>query len=394
MPRDGSDVYHIPPGTEGIPDTTIESNKYNSFIHDVEQDLNSPRPIIAGGTGSTSASEALTELGGEKSSQLVTNYDSQVWYPGSFYSAANATASPVAGHAFVGWAVSSDPPVDPPTNANVVIFARDQNDNTTPGRQYVRQKQAGVWGLWSMDGTGLAGPTPPVNVPDNTLWWDSQSGSLFVYYDDGNSKQWVIASPQPDVGQFLLKTGDTMLGNLGLASTPVAAMDAANKKYVDDGVGSIVIPPAFPAGTRLLFQQAAAPTFWTKVTTFNDVGIRIVSGTPGAGATAGVPWSTVFSQVKTFQHTLTANEQASMSVGGSFSGSGTDQSGRPIVTHDDGNPSLGYTSGVGPGNPGMSSSYVIVGGSISGTASGGSQPHDHPISLNLSYVDVILASKD
>ena len=45
MPRNGSDLYYIPPGTEGFPDTTIESEKYNNYIHDVETDLNTPRPI-------------------------------------------------------------------------------------------------------------------------------------------------------------------------------------------------------------------------------------------------------------------------------------------------------------------------------------------------------------
>jgi hypothetical protein len=389
MPRDGSDVYHIPPGTEGIPDTTIESNKYNAFAHDVEQDLNAPRPIIAGGTGSTSSDGALAELGAEKASQLVTNYDSQVWRPGSFYSAASATSCPVTGHAFVGWVVSSDPPVEPPTNMNVVVYARDQNDVVIPGRLYVREKKIGVWGPWSMDGTGLSGPSAPANVPDNTLWWDSDSGNLFIYYNDGNSKQWVIASPQPDVSQFLLKAGDTMTGNLGLASTPVAPMDAANKKYVDDTTGAIYIPPAFPAGTVMLFCQTTAPVSWTKRTDVNDVGIRVVSG--AAGIVTGSAWSAVFSQTATGKHTLTATEQASMGVSGSFSGNSTTGA---FGIHDDGNPTLGYTSGVGPGNPGWTFGYVYVGGSISGTATGGSQPHDHPVTMNLSYVDVIMATKN
>jgi hypothetical protein len=66
MSRDGSGIYSIPPGTEGIPDTTIESTKYNGFVHDVETDLNAPRPIIAGGTGATSAAEACTNIGAVK----------------------------------------------------------------------------------------------------------------------------------------------------------------------------------------------------------------------------------------------------------------------------------------------------------------------------------------
>ena len=81
MPRNVSGIYAIPPGTEGFPDTTIESEKYNDYIHDVEKDLNDPRPIVAGGTGANNADGALANLGGEKSSQTVTNYDTHLFFP-------------------------------------------------------------------------------------------------------------------------------------------------------------------------------------------------------------------------------------------------------------------------------------------------------------------------
>lgn len=35
--------------------------------------------------------------------------------------------------------------------------------------------------------------TPPTSPSAGTLWWDSASGDLFVYYDDGSSQQWVSA---------------------------------------------------------------------------------------------------------------------------------------------------------------------------------------------------------
>lgn len=42
----------------------------------------------------------------------------------------------------------------------------------------------------------------------------------------------------------------------------------------------------FAAGTKMIFDQAAAPTGWTKQTTYNDAAIRIVSGVSG-GTTVG-----------------------------------------------------------------------------------------------------------
>src|SRR6185436_11928877 len=70
---------------------------------------------------------------------------------------------------------------------------------------------------WELSGTQLlVSPTAPVGVSDGTLWWDSStdSGQLYVLYNDGNTTQWVIAVPQPSVNQFVQKAGDTMTGDL------------------------------------------------------------------------------------------------------------------------------------------------------------------------------------
>ena len=109
-----------------------------------------------------------------------------------------------------------------------------------PGRVYVREKKAGVWGTWSIDGVGVVGPTPPADPPDGLLWWDNISGQLYVWYRDVDSAQWVIASPSPDPDQFILKGGgDTVTNiiiteNLTITNPPVEDTDATNKKYVDD----------------------------------------------------------------------------------------------------------------------------------------------------------------
>ena len=63
MPRSGGGVYSKPAGTTAVASTTIESAKYNSVIDDLVTDANTPRPVVAGGTGATSAAGALTALG-------------------------------------------------------------------------------------------------------------------------------------------------------------------------------------------------------------------------------------------------------------------------------------------------------------------------------------------
>jgi hypothetical protein len=35
------------------------------------------------------------------------------------------------------------------------------------------------------------GPDAPGNPTQGMLWWDNNSGSLYIYYDDDSSQQWV-----------------------------------------------------------------------------------------------------------------------------------------------------------------------------------------------------------
>jgi hypothetical protein len=59
-----------------------------------------------------------------------------------------------------------------------------------------------------------------------------------------------------------------------------------------------------PSGTTMLFMQAAAPTGWTQVTSLNDYGLRLVSGT-GGGTGGTVPFSTFFNATSTYTGTVT-----------------------------------------------------------------------------------------
>lgn len=70
MPRtDG--VYTPPAGTKGVPDTTIRSAPYNALVDDLTADANNARPITAGGTGATNATDARQNLGALASEDLL-----------------------------------------------------------------------------------------------------------------------------------------------------------------------------------------------------------------------------------------------------------------------------------------------------------------------------------
>lgn len=89
---------------------------------------------------------------------------------------------------------------------------------------------------WTANGTqvffGDTAPSPAIAL-DGSFFWETDSGTLFVLYNDGNSRQWVIASPQPDPSTFVLRAGDTMGGSLTLAGDPTTPMMAATKQYAD-----------------------------------------------------------------------------------------------------------------------------------------------------------------
>jgi hypothetical protein len=197
MPRNSSGLYYTLAGTDGEPGRTIESAKYNANVHDVEQDLNTPRPVIAGGTGATKVEDAARNLKSETAWQKVTSYDDTMLLPGSFFSDAAAIgAAPVDKHSFAGIIYSADalPAVvtDPLPQNNMVQEARDLGT----GKNYVRIKTAGKWGAWTSDLT-----------------------------DDYADKTYVNVS------------GDTMTGIHTLSANPAGKMDAVTKQYVDGGAG-------------------------------------------------------------------------------------------------------------------------------------------------------------
>ena len=62
---------------------------------------------------------------------------------------------------------------------------------------YIYNATVGTWQLVSIDNiyTGaVIDTTPPGSPVAGDMWWDSDDGKLFIYYNDGTSSQWVNAS--------------------------------------------------------------------------------------------------------------------------------------------------------------------------------------------------------
>lgn len=63
MARNGSGVYSLPAGSTITNGDTSDASDLNTPLQDLETDMNTARPVVAGGTGATSASGARTNLG-------------------------------------------------------------------------------------------------------------------------------------------------------------------------------------------------------------------------------------------------------------------------------------------------------------------------------------------
>ena len=92
------------------------------------------------------------------------------------------------------------------------------------------------------------GTSPPLNPIDGQLWWDSEGGNLYAYYDDGDSQQWVPAFSYAAGGSGVVSDG-VYIGTTPPANPVHGQMwwDASGGNlyiYYDDG-DSLQWVPAF-----------------------------------------------------------------------------------------------------------------------------------------------------
>jgi hypothetical protein len=66
-------------------------------------------------------------------------------------------------------------------------WERTVDEAPLDGLQYAREDGGWV----AAAGTVWTSDTPPPNPVEDTLWWHTTTGELYVYYNDGNTSQWV-----------------------------------------------------------------------------------------------------------------------------------------------------------------------------------------------------------
>ena len=68
---------------------------------------------------------------------------------------------------------------------------------------------APTWETAAAGASVTTSDTPPASPSDGDLWYDSVGGRTYVYYDDGDSSQWVDTSPQGSGVSDAISEGDT-----------------------------------------------------------------------------------------------------------------------------------------------------------------------------------------
>lgn len=233
-----------------------------------------------------------------------------------------------------------DAATDSPGNARADIKIMADNVNA------IKEMRGVAGGVASLDGSGLVPGSQLPTTPAN------KGGTGQTSYSVGDI---LYASASGTLTKLSPGTNGHVLTSQGPGNAPV---------WQAAGGG-------LTAGTRMPFNQSAAPTGWTKDTStaLNDSIMRIVTGAVGSGGSTA--FSTFNAQTSVGATTLSIAQI-------------------PSHSHSVGVP-IGTSSGTGlvQGSNSQTTSYNTSTG-----AQGGGGSHTHTITTGIKYNDFIIAQKD
>jgi hypothetical protein len=218
------------------------------------------------------------------------------------------------------------------------------------------------------------------------------------------------------------------LVDFGAGAKDVFCTYPAERAVFQESSG-VINKSEFPSGTKMLFQQTAAPTGWTKDTTHDNKALRVVSGTAGSGGS--VAFTTAFASQ------AVSGSIANTTATGTVGNTTLTTAQIPSHTHTFGTDTASLTGGFGnvftgqggTGQYGIVSASILANntggggstqqrwnyainashshsGTTAGTGSGDSHTHSFTgtahnhsftgtaIDLAVQYVDIIIATKD
>jgi len=130
--------------------------------------------------------------------------------------------------------------------------------------------------IWSTISSGsgsfyVTGPTAPSGAASGDHWLDTETGVLFIYFNDGNSNQWVDTSQSGYIGP----TGPT--GPTG--SVALNALTIKSDSGTTEGTDLYTFTGASAKSINLVSGTAISIAETSGTLTFNNSGVTALSGT-------------------------------------------------------------------------------------------------------------------
>ena len=146
----------------------------------------------------------------------------------------------------------------------------------------------------------------------------------------------------------------------------------------------------FASGTKMIFNQTTAPTSWTKVTgSGNDTALRVTTGTVGTGGT--VAFETAFASVTP---TITMTNDAVTISAQQVADHTHNIKGTDTTTSGVGSDIIRYIIQTSAFNNNNQTSNAQNGGTNGQSHTHTNTAASSAVNLDVSYVDVIVATKD
>lgn len=242
MSRNGSGVYSLPAGSTVANGDLSDATDINSPLADIETDLNTPRPVVAGGTGASTAADARTNLG----LAIGTNVQA---YDAGLQSIAGLTT---AADKMIYTTASDTYAVTDLTAAGRALLddANAAAQRTTLGLVIGTNVQAYDAALSSLAGLSLA---------QGDILYATAADTL-ARLPKGTAKQTLLMN----AGATAPEWADAQIG-VGQTWQNVSASRARNTSYQNTTGRSIMVSVTYNGGTSTAFQASVDNATWVTV---------------------------------------------------------------------------------------------------------------------------------
>lgn len=142
---------------------------------------------------------------------------------------------------------------------------------------------------WAAASGGVAsaafvGDVPPVTPTAGQLWWESDAGLLFIWYNDGTSSQWVPATTGVSSGRVIVTTAGSRSVTGVTAETNLAALRIPGGAMGPNGTAEITAVYSYTnsANNKTIINRISATSGQTSGVT--QLGASVATTTAAAQA--------------------------------------------------------------------------------------------------------------